>query len=62
MVKGTIDMKILPSDDLSHKPVYNRYYRKYFKEEVLENTVNTQSKPGLLNRVRQLLGLKSGNN
>ena len=62
MVKGTIDMKILPSDDLSNKPDYNRNYRKYFKEEVVENTVNTQSKPGLLNRVRQLLGLKSGNN
>ena len=62
MVKGTIDMKILPSDDLSNKPDYNRNYRKYFKEEVVENTVNTQSKPGLLNRVKQLLGLKSGNN
>ena len=58
MVKGTIDMKILPSDDLSHKPDYNRNYRKYFKE----NTVNAQSKPGLLYRVKQLLGLKSGNN
>ena len=62
MVKGTIDMKILPSDDLSHKPDYNRNYRKYFKEEIAENTVNTQSKPGLLVRVKQLLGLKSGNN
>ena len=58
MVKGTIDMKILPSDDLSHKPDYNRNYRKYFRE----NTVNAQSKPGLLVRVKQLLGLKSGNN
>ena len=55
-------MKILPSDDLSHKPDYNRNYRKYFKEETVENTVNTQSKPGLLVRVKQLLGLKSGNN
>ena len=62
MVKGTIDMKILPSDDLSNKPDYNRNYKKYFKEEVVENTVNTQSKPGLLYRVKQLLGLKSGNN
>ena len=51
-------MKILPSDDLSHKPDYNRNYKKYFKE----NTVEPQSKPGLLSRVKQLLGLKSGNN
>lgn len=51
-------MKILPSDDLSNKPDYNKNYRKYFKE----NTVEPQSKPGLLNRVKQLLGLKSGNN
>ena len=58
MREGTIDMKILPSDDLSHKPDYNRNYKKYFKE----NTVEPQSKPGLLNRVKQLLGLKSGNN
>ena len=58
MVKGTQLMKILPSDDLSHKPDYNRNYKKYFKE----NTVEPQSKPGLLSRVKQLLGLKSGNN
>ena len=51
-------MKILPSDDLSHKPDYNRNYKKYFKE----NTVEPQSKPGLIYRVKQLLGLKSGNN
>ena len=55
-------MKILPSDDLSNKPDYNRNYKKYFKEETVENTVNTQSKPGLLGRVKQLLGLESGNN
>ena len=58
MVEGTIDMKILPSDDLSNQPDYNKNWRKYTQE----NTVNTQSKPGLLNRVKQLLGLKSGNN
>ena len=58
MREGTIDMKILPSDDLSNKPDYNRNYKKYFRE----NTVEPQSKPGLLNRVKQLLGLKSGNN
>ena len=51
-------MKILPSDDLSNKPDYNKNYRKYFRE----NTVELQSKPGLLVRVKQLLGLKSGNN
>ena len=62
MREGTIDMKILPSDDLSNKPDYNRNYKKYFKEEVVENTVEPQSKPGLLYRVKQLLGLKSGNN
>ena len=58
MREGTQLMKILPSDDLSHKPDYNRNYKKYFKE----NTVEPQSKPGLLVRVKQLLGLKSGNN
>ena len=58
MVKGTIDMKILPSDDLSNKPEYNKNWKKYTQE----NTVEPQSKPGLLNRVKQLLGLKSGNN
>ena len=58
MVKGTIDMKILPSDDLSNKPDYDKNWRKYTQE----NTVEPQSKPGLLNSVKQLLGLKSGNN
>ena len=58
MREGTIDMKILPSDDLSHKPDYNKNWRKYTQE----NTVEPQSKPGLLSRVKQLLGLKSGNN
>ena len=58
MREGTQYMKILPSDDLSHKPDYNRNYRKYFRE----NTVEPQSKPGLIARVKQLLGLKSGNN
>ena len=58
MREGTQLMKILPSDDLSHKPDYDKNWRKYTQE----NTVEPQSKPGLLNRVRQLLGLKSGNN
>lgn len=58
MREGTINMKILPSDDLSHKPDYNKNWRKYTQE----NTVEPQSKPGLLSRVKQLLGLKSGNN
>ena len=34
-------MKILPSDDLSHKPDYNKNWRKYTQE----NTVEPQSKP-----------------
>ena len=58
MREGIIDMKILPSDDLSHKPDYNKNWRKYTQE----NTVEPQSKPGLLYRVKQRLGLKSGNN
>ena len=58
MREGTQLMKILPSDDLSHKPVLNKNWRKYTQE----NTVEPQSKPGLLYRVKQLLGLKSGNN
>jgi len=40
-------MKILPSDDLSHKPDYNRNYKKYFKEELVDYS-NTQSTTGLL--------------
>ena len=35
-------MKILLSDDLSHKPDYNRNYKKYFKEELVDY-LNTQS-------------------
>ncbi len=45
-------MKILPSDDLSHKPDYNRNYMKYFKEELVDYS-NTSSTTGLL-----LLSLK----
>ena len=40
-------MKILPSDDLSHKPDYNRNYKKYFKEELVDYS-NTPSTTGLL--------------
>ena len=29
-------MKILPSDDLSHKPDYIRNYMKYFNEELVD--------------------------
>ncbi len=54
-------MKILPSDDLSNNPDYNKNYKKYFPH-IHGNTVKTQSKPGLIARVKQLLGLKSGNN
>ena len=40
-------MKILPSDDLSHKPGYNRNYEKYFQEELVDYS-NTHSTKGLL--------------
>ena len=40
-------MKILPSDDLSHKPDYIRNYMKYFKEELVDYSY-TQSTTGLL--------------
>ena len=40
-------MKILPSDDFSHKPDYNRNYKKYFKEELVDYS-NTNSTKGLL--------------
>ena len=40
-------MKILPSDDLSHKPDYNRNYKKYFKEELVDYS-NTHSTRGWL--------------
>ena len=40
-------MKILPSDDLSRKPDYNKNYKKYFKEELIDYS-NKQSTTGLL--------------
>ena len=40
-------MKILPGDDLSHKPGYNRNYKKYFQEELVDYS-NTHSTKGLL--------------
>ncbi len=40
-------MKILPSDDLSHKPDYNRNFKKYFKSEVVD-IVNTSLTKGLI--------------
>ena len=40
-------MKILPSDDLSYKPNYNRNYKKYFQEELVDYS-NTHSTKGLL--------------
>lgn len=61
MIPRDKNMKILPSDDLSNNPDYNKNYKKYFPE-IHGNTVEPQSKPGLLARVKQLLGLKSGNN
>ena len=61
MIPRDKNMKILPSDDLSNNPDYNENYKKYFPH-IHGNTVKAQSKPGLLYRVKQLLGLKSGNN
>ena len=40
-------MKILPSDDLSNIPGYNRNYKKYFQEELVDYS-NTHSTKGLL--------------
>ena len=40
-------MKILPSDDLSNQPDYNKNHKKYFKEE-FGDYLNTQSTKGLL--------------
>ena len=40
-------MKILPSDDLSHKPDYNKNYKKYFKKEFVDYLKTHQTK-GLL--------------
>ena len=47
MVERTIEMKILPGDDLSHKADYNSNFKKYFKEELVDYS-NTQSTKGLL--------------
>tara|TARA_Y200000002_G_scaffold232023_1_gene191514 strand:- start:363 stop:539 length:177 start_codon:yes stop_codon:yes gene_type:complete len=53
-------MKILPSDDLTHKPDYNKNYKKYFKEEVVD-TLNKESTAGmvstLFSTLLQRLGL-----
>ena len=46
MVERTIEMKILPGDDLSHKADYNSNFKKYFKEEV--ESLNSLSNTGLL--------------
>ena len=47
MLKRTIEMKILPSDDLSHKADYNSNFKKYFKEEEVVS-LNSLSNTGLL--------------
>lgn len=47
-------MKILPSDDLSHKPDYNRNFKKYFKREVVDN-VNTSLSKGLMLQLLRIL-------
>ena len=47
-------MKILPSDDLSHKPDYNRNFKKYFKREVVD-IVNTSLSKGLMLQLLRIL-------
>ena len=51
-------MKILPSDDLSHKPDYNRNYKKYFQEILVDysNIHSTRGSllPSLKNFLQQL--------
>ena len=47
MVERTIEMKILPGDDLSYKADYNSNFKKYFKEEEVDS-LNSLSRIGLL--------------
>ena len=48
-------MKILPSDDLSNKPDYNKNWKKYF------DGGETPSKTGLITTIKRIVTrLKSG--
>ena len=53
MVERIIEMKILPSDDLSHKADYNSNFKKYFKEEEVDS-LNSLSNTGLLSTVLRI--------
>ena len=58
MVERTIEMKILPGDDLSHKADYNSNFKKYFKEEKL-GSLNSLSNKGLLSTLLRIFFRKS---
>ncbi len=53
MLKRTIEMKILPSDDLSHKADYKSNFKKYFKEEEVVS-LNSLSNTGLLSTLLKI--------
>ena len=57
MVERTIEMKILPGDDLSHKADYNSNFKKYFKEEV--DSLNLLSNKGLLSTLLRIFFKKN---
>ena len=52
MVERTIEIKILPGDDLSHKADYNSNFKKYFKEEL--DSLNLLSNKGLLSTLLRI--------
>ena len=58
MVERTIEMKILPGDDLSHKADYNSNFKKYFKEEEVDS-LNSLSNKGLLSTLLRIFFRKS---
>ena len=51
-------MKILPSDDLSHKADYNSNFKKYFKEEEVDS-LNSLSNTGLLSTLLRIFFRKN---
>ena len=52
IVEGTIELKILPGDELSHRSDYNSNFKKYIKEEA--QSLNSISNTGLLSMLLRI--------
>ncbi len=53
IVEGTIELKILPGDELSHRSDYNSNFKKYFKEEKV-NAGDLLSNSGFLSKIYKI--------